>query len=609
MSWPTTLSPTPTGTTMVVAPTSEAYGYNSSNLLKTLFGGLQMGFAALLFVLILFVHRLFPKPTIATALALSLLPIARNLLSFVYDLLLLPDCFLRVKIIYSIYCVEITAYSFFLSDLTYKVSQSYPTSIPRSLYIIIVTFCGRIASIVYVVFSFTWKRGTNQVCASVLNPAINLIDKLVELAFYLVLSVLFLYPIIRGYHDISQYSSTSEFVNVGRGVEAGRTWLGQVIRDQGFLNVVTFLVQVVYVLCVFTGADPSLVSVWNSFFSGQYVLFMSIHLIATVMRKSDRWWEFDVKKLSENLPLMTTLTTPTEGPTGTPTVTAALAVGVSYGYSASNVLKNFLGGVQVGVAALLLVVIPFVHRLFPKRTVATALALALLLMARNVFSALYDLYLLPDCYFRVKMIYSATCVESMIYSLFLADLTYKVSVSYSKSISGTFYIIAFAFFLRAATAILGVCSITWARGPNQVCTSVLNPDINLANRIAELVYALVLSILFLYPVVQGYRDISAYSSSKESTIAQGAAEAGRNWLLQIIRDQGFLSVVTCLVQVVYVLCVFTGGNPSLVTLWNSVFAEEYVIFMIIHLVTTLMRKVGEAQRVGRRPVKMVTSQV
>ncbi|KAI8609310.1 hypothetical protein BC830DRAFT_1085582 [Chytriomyces sp. MP71] len=281
------------------------------------------------------------------------------------------------------------------------------------------------------------------------------------------------------------------------------------------------------------------------------------------------------------------------------TAAAAMETGTQiYGYNASNVLTNFFRGLQMGIAALLLLLILFVHHLFPKLTIATALIIALVTLATEPLGLLYDTLLLPDCYFRVKIVYAALYLEIIMYSIFLGDLTYKVSQSYSKIIPGTFYIILFALCGRTASSFFVVFSYTWKRGANQICSSVLNPQINLIDKLVELCFSLIMSVLFLYPVILGYRDISEHTCN---SVSNGAAEVGRNWLRQIIRDQGFLSVVTCVVQVVYVVCIFTGGDPSLVSLWNSIFTGDYVIFMAIHLIATVVRKVG-APQVGLRKV-------
>ncbi|KAI8620359.1 hypothetical protein BC830DRAFT_1164633 [Chytriomyces sp. MP71] len=284
------------------------------------------------------------------------------------------------------------------------------------------------------------------------------------------------------------------------------------------------------------------------------------------------------------------------------TATTAGAEPEALNYNLSNVLTNFFRGLQMGVAILLFILALFVRRLFAKSAIAITILIALITIAMELVSISYDILLMQDCYFRVKLIYSSFCVVTIAYSLFLGDLTYRVSQSYSKTIPGTFYIIVFVLCIRVASAIFIVYSFTWKRGLNLVCSSVLNPQINLVDKFVELCFSLILSTLFLYPVVLGYRDITRYSSNTEGASARGAVDAGRSWLLQVIRDQGFLSVVTCLVQIVYVLCVFTGGDPSLVSLWNGIFAGEYLFFLSIHLITTVMRKVGEAHRMPHATV-------
>ncbi|KAJ3221342.1 hypothetical protein HDU81_010721 [Chytriomyces hyalinus] len=278
-------------------------------------------------------------------------------------------------------------------------------------------------------------------------------------------------------------------------------------------------------------------------------------------------------------------------------------------YTNSNVLTNTLRGMNVGIAISLFIIVSSIHSLCPKRTTIASYFVSIALFTQSLFSICYDLFVLENCYFRVKVIYGLILVNNFSYWVFQADLTYTVSMSYSKSIPGTIYIIGAAFAARFAVGINTVYQYTWKVNPNHICSSILNANINLLDKLSDLAYCLILAALFLYPVVLGYRDISQYAPKKpqesirdtytqrnsrreitEPAPALDGITAGRNWLMRIMMDKAFILIITCGTEIVHLSCVFSGLNPTFVSVWNAVFASTNAVLMSIHLLTIAVRK-------------------
>ncbi|KAJ3067098.1 hypothetical protein HDU99_003625 [Rhizoclosmatium hyalinum] len=225
-------------------------------------------------------------------------------------------------------------------------------------------------------------------------------------------------------------------------------------------------------------------------------------------------------------------------------------------------------------------------------------------------------YLAPqDCFLRVKFIYGTLLLGQTAYWLFQAFLAYNVSTSYSKSIPGTPILICLAFLVRVGVGIFVVANYTWKVNANLVCSSMLNVQINLLDKVMEILYSLILSILFTYPILMGVNDISASITMTSSSHASDHRDtmmkndpriAGRKWLKRIIRDQGFILIVSLLVEILYLVCVFTSSNPTLVSTWNALFTTSYVFLMMIHMIITVARRAKESSAKALRAASVVS---
>ncbi|KAJ3237767.1 hypothetical protein HDU81_009006 [Chytriomyces hyalinus] len=289
-------------------------------------------------------------------------------------------------------------------------------------------------------------------------------------------------------------------------------------------------------------------------------------------------------------------------------------------YTTTNVISNMFRGMNMGLALMLVGITCLTRRGFPLTTVAASLGLGVLLMTKASYSVLFDYLGLQGCFLRVKLIYGATLLYNFAYWFFQADLTRRVSSSSSKTAPGILYVIGTALVLRVSVNIYVCYRYTWRLNPNQTCTSVLDISVNLADNVADLSYAFLLSGIFLYPLIVGYREITSTTppllqAQPENNRGVGRTHSGKNqrqvgkhiqnfkssvadrqkWLKQILADQGFILVLTCILETAHLLCLVTSLDPTVVGFWNAAFSSNYAIFMTVHLLTTLRRRGADSK--------------
>ncbi|KAI8613698.1 hypothetical protein BC830DRAFT_1130966 [Chytriomyces sp. MP71] len=310
------------------------------------------------------------------------------------------------------------------------------------------------------------------------------------------------------------------------------------------------------------------------------------------------------------------------------------SIAPGYAYSSSDVLTNFFRGVEMGFAVLLAMMTLFVYPLFPTRTVAHSLLISVLVMAAEVVYCVYDVFLLPDCHARVKTIFTLVSLSAISYAAFQAELTYKVTLAHSKSkaLPGSRYIIIIAFLLRVASSITVVVNFSWNRNLNKVCSSVLPSAINVMDKCVEIGYSLLLTLVFLYHLFRGHKGIHEHTplssgvapmtprtmagtsfqrspsyltnhtrSEREhmtTTPAVVTLVQGASFLKTIMVNQGFLLLVTLMVETIYLILAITSDNSTLVGLWNAIFGTDYMFFMALHLLSSVVRRVAESLRSG-----------
>ncbi|KAI8609307.1 hypothetical protein BC830DRAFT_1151232 [Chytriomyces sp. MP71] len=262
-----------------------------------------------------------------------------------------------------------------------------------------------------------------------------------------------------------------------------------------------------------------------------------------------------------------------------------------YRYNSANTLSIFLKGMSVGIGVIPILLGLLLAPFFPSRTVAAALAIGIVTITVNSLSSSADISIWQDCNLRVKLLLSLLVVQTCVYAFFQANLTHLVCSMYPKIIPGTTSIIVCASSIRVGISISTVFLSDWKRAPNQLCSSVLLPDISLADRLAEVLFSSTLSILFIYPILMGYREISSVRDDTPNFAgSHNKIAADMHWFKQIMMDRGSILVLSCIVEAVYLACLFGTRDPSRVSLWNSAFSGDYAVLMSVHMLTTVRRK-------------------
>ncbi|KAJ3239289.1 hypothetical protein HDU78_002970 [Chytriomyces hyalinus] len=281
-------------------------------------------------------------------------------------------------------------------------------------------------------------------------------------------------------------------------------------------------------------------------------------------------------------------------------------------YTTANVISNMFRGMNMGLAFMLIGITCLTRRGFPQTTVTASLALGVLLVTKAGYSLLFDYLGLQGCLLRVKLIYGMTLLYNFAYWLFQANLAHRANSSSSKMVSGFSYIIGTALAVRVSINVYVCYRYTWILNPNRTCASVLDTFVNLADKLADFSYAFLLSGIYLYPLIMGYRETAnrAPTAQQENNQLVGRTQPGKSqgrsgkqrrkmksgikgrqtFLKQILVDQGFILVLTCLLETAHVLCIITSLDPTVVGFWNAAFSSNYALFMTVHLLTTLRRR-------------------
>ncbi|KAJ3400999.1 hypothetical protein CcCBS67573_g04003 [Chytriomyces confervae] len=300
--------------------------------------------------------------------------------------------------------------------------------------------------------------------------------------------------------------------------------------------------------------------------------------------------------------------------TATETVTSTVirslittaAIPTTTSFSAGNVQTNFFRGVSSGVSIMTILISVYFNRIFPRRITLIAFMMAAVVLTVQAICLFWDLFPPENCLFRTQIVYSLLFVQLFGYWLFQAELTYKVSQAYSQSVPFSIFIIVIAVLVRVGINLFLVATISAARNDNQTCSTVVGVATNMTDKISEALFSLVLSILFIYPIAAGYKEIAIFANpqrtgrqnaSSNPAPAHPATDKlneGMAWLKRIMMDKGFILILSVFVETLYSLLVFTGMSPpTLVSFWNAVFTPQYLILLTVHMLSTACRKVKE----------------
>ncbi|KAJ3251245.1 hypothetical protein HDU77_006010 [Chytriomyces hyalinus] len=524
--------------------------FSKANLLNEYIRGFDAGTCCAAGVMLAFFFRTIPIKTAIAALLVYVFLLTIAVGTFLADYLLITDCYLRVKLIYTAVLLHNLSFWIFQADLTHTVTSGISSSVPGTKYIILGTLLYQCTEACYVVYCYEPKVDSNEVCQVTLDPNIFMLDKVSEVIFSMVVAGLFLYPLFLGARDLEVMASSSSKTphrkdsTTTRNISsppsthavhleplvAGKLRLIRIIRHRGFILVLSLMVKAINIICVLTNA-----------------------------------------------------------------------------FSKANLLNEYIRGFDAGACCAAGVMLAFFFRTVPIKTAIAALLVYVFLLTIAVGTFLADYLLITDCYLRVKLIYTAVLLHNASFWVFQADLTHTVTSGISSSVPGTQYIILGILLYQCTEACYVVYRYEPRVDPNQVCHVTLDPKIFMLDKFSEVIFSMVVAGLFLYPLFLGARDLEVMASSssktpqrKDSTLTRHLSYtpssnavhvepfvAGKIRLTRIIRHRGFVLVLSMMVKTINIICVLTSEDPSILTTWNVFFMSEYTLLMTIHICSTL----------------------
>ncbi|KAI8622624.1 hypothetical protein BC830DRAFT_267981 [Chytriomyces sp. MP71] len=267
------------------------------------------------------------------------------------------------------------------------------------------------------------------------------------------------------------------------------------------------------------------------------------------------------------------------------------------GISPLTLLNEFTRGFNVGIATLAaLVVICFALKI-PVRTTAASLVICFTVLGTSIGAIFADYVSFTNCFLAVKLLYSGFLVQAVAYWSFQADLTYTVTLDTSTTIAYTPYIIITAFIIRVSAGSYTVYAYDARQDEaTQLCQVFLPKPAFLLDKVCEIIFSVTMAVLFLYPIICSIREInslaldgqqSSSSHTPQPSIQMNSIVQGREWLKAIVKNRGFVLVLSVLVEVAHIACVLQSSDPTLLTTWNGYFAGKYVLLITLHICATV----------------------
>ncbi|KAJ3404632.1 hypothetical protein HDU80_002572 [Chytriomyces hyalinus] len=276
--------------------------FSKANLLNEYIRGFDAGACCSAGIMLAFFYRSIPAKTAIAASLIYIFLLAIAIGTFLADYLLTTNCYLRVKLINTFVLLNNVAFWVFQADLTHTVTAGISASVPGAPYIIIVGLLFQCSEACYILYCYEAKMDPNGVCQLTLDPKLFMLDKVSEVAFSLVVAVLFLYPLFLGARELEGLAPSNQHKDVQKdsivtrqaqsrpNTNAGylQPWVAaklrliKVMRHRGFILVLSVLAKVIHIVCVLTSENPTILTTWNAFFVSENTLLMAVHICSTL---------------------------------------------------------------------------------------------------------------------------------------------------------------------------------------------------------------------------------------------------------------------------------------------------------------------------------------
>ncbi|KAI8618767.1 hypothetical protein BC830DRAFT_1107137 [Chytriomyces sp. MP71] len=276
--------------------------------------------------------------------------------------------------------------------------------------------------------------------------------------------------------------------------------------------------------------------------------------------------------------------------------------------SPSTLLNEFTRGFNAGVAVLAVLVVACFAAKIPVKTTCSALVISCTLLGTSMSTFFSDYGSFSNCFLAVKLVYSGLLIQAVAYWSFLADLTYTVTLDSSSTIAHTPYIIISALIVRVIAGSYTVYAYESRQDEGtHLCQIFLPKPTFLVDKGCEIIFSILMALLFLYPIVCGIREINSlasdlqFSSSSHTphtSIQTSPLLQSREWLKAIVKNRGFVLVLSVLVEVGNIVCVLQSQDPTQLTAWNGYFAGKYIFLITIHICTSVSTSMNSKSRVN-----------
>ncbi|KAI9136935.1 hypothetical protein BKA69DRAFT_1128649 [Paraphysoderma sedebokerense] len=240
----------------------------------------------------------------------------------------------------------------------------------------------------------------------------------------------------------------------------------------------------------------------------------------------------------------------------------------------NNLLTNVLRSVSLGALAMNFIVVLIIY--LKKRDVnalATVICNFLVCIAMVLF-VVWDSELLPDCLFRVKLIYSIITIG------FLCCVFVQVRKCYIMYRSHRFIrqICAGLFLLRLIPYLVNLAHYTFGYKKNR-CLTVLPVAINTFDRSLQLVFNFLVTGAFIYRILS--QTVTNTKSGVQSNIFEK--------YMAIVKNESFVLMLSMVADTIYIVILFTLAGTVDLSLLNAFYLCVDPTILTLWLMTNFAR--------------------
>ncbi|KAJ3390269.1 hypothetical protein HDU92_000594 [Lobulomyces angularis] len=233
-------------------------------------------------------------------------------------------------------------------------------------------------------------------------------------------------------------------------------------------------------------------------------------------------------------------------------------------FSETNVLTNYMRGVATGIAFSLLIIAVVLINQMKRSIFIISLIISLVILGTSMWAMLVDILPNRHCFLKMKLGYSLQLFVYGAYWIFQAQIAYKLN---SKHINTIKYMIGFCIIARLSIAILTITKYENISTQNGVCSTILIEKYNILEKGSEMLYSLVMAALIVMGLKKSIKkDLTFYTFIKK-----------------LIKDQTVVVVVTAILDLIYLIVVFTSKDPKSLSMANNIVTLSYPLFLILYI--------------------------